>query len=93
MRVNLITEATGPFQPFSASVPLTVTIKPSCGLPGDHLYPTDSASMLRMLRKTTDLSASVLDRWLLEIRTCAKSKLLGVDLDEKTLTDIGYFID
>jgi hypothetical protein len=62
-------------------------------LPGDFEYPTDSAALLQLLRKQTDLPASVLQRFEEELRTRLGARLLGVDLSDSVLTDIGYFID
>lgn len=93
MRVNLIT------QPFSRSesrkgkIPLSLTIRPACGFPGEYQFPTDSEALMRLLRQRTDLSAPVLERF--EGKLCAPvgARLLGVELSDSVLTDIGYFID
>lgn len=68
-------------------------VRPACGLPGDFTYYTDSSELLRMLRRDTDLPASVLDRFRLELQSLERGRLLGVDLSERVLTQIGYFID
>ena len=48
---------------------------------------------MRLLRQKTDLSALALEKF--ESTLCAPlgARLLGVELSESTLTDIGYFID
>lgn len=93
MRVNLITH---PFDRPTSSrgkIPLSLTIRPACGLPGEYEFPTDSESLMRLLRKETSLPATVLERF--EGRMCLPvgARLLGVELSESVLTRIGYFID
>jgi hypothetical protein len=93
MRVNLLIESTSPSNAYFPTLPIEMTIRPACGLPGDYLYPTDSASLLKLLHKSTDLPAYVLDRFDRDLHASRRAKLLGVELDEKTLTSLGYFID
>jgi hypothetical protein len=62
-------------------------------LPGDYECPTDSAALLRLLRRQTDLPAYVLQNFEKDLETPFGAKLLGVDLNDTVLTDIGYFID
>jgi hypothetical protein len=93
MRVNLLTQSSVPSTYRGGAIPVSLTIKPACGLPGDYAYNTDLNTLLRMLRKETDLSASVLKRFEGELYTTSKAKLPAVDLSERVLTDIGYFID
>jgi hypothetical protein len=91
MRVNLTTRPSGRSDSGSGTIPLTLTIRPACGLPGDYEYPTDSAALLRLLRRQTDLPGYVLEGFEKSIPLGAR--LLGVELSESVLTDIGYFID
>jgi hypothetical protein len=93
MRVNLITQPSNRFEPEAGTIPLSLTIRPACGLPGDYEYPTDSAALLLLLRKQTDLPAYVLQRFEDDLRARLGARLLGVDLSDSVLTDIGYFID
>ncbi len=93
MRVNLITRSSGPYRPTLGTIPLSLTIRPACGLPGDYSYSTDSASLLRLLKRSTDLASPVLKRFEGDMHSSSTAKLLGVDLHEKVLTDIGYFVD
>jgi len=94
MRVNLITQPLGArVSGAGATIPLSLTIKPACGLPGDYQYPTDSQSLLRMLRQQTDLPSTVLKRFEIALTTTVPARLLGVELSEGVLTQIGYFID
>jgi hypothetical protein len=93
MRVNLITQPSDHFESGTGAIPLSLTIRPACGLPGDYECPTDSDSLLLLLRKQTDLPAYVLQRFEAELRARIGARLLGVDLSDSVLTDIGYFID
>lgn len=93
MRVNLITSPLGAPKSGAGSIPLSLTIKPACGLPGDYQYPTDSASLLRLLRQQTDLPSTVLQRFAGDLNTSVRARLLGVELSDTVLTEIGYFVD
>jgi hypothetical protein len=93
MRVNLITETAGPARPGIDTIPVSLTIRPSCGLPGDYVYRTNSAALLRMLNAKTDLPSAVIKRFQIDILSSAHAKLLGVEMSEGLLTDLGYFID
>jgi hypothetical protein len=93
MRVNLITRSSGPYRPGADTIALSLTIRPACGLSGDYEYPTDSAALLRMLNLKTDLPSSVLRRFQGEIYTSSDARLLGVELSDGVLTDMGYFVD
>ena len=92
MRVDL---STRPFHaaPRSGRIPLTLTIRPACGLPGDYERPMDGEALLQMLRQQTDLPGYVLDDFARRLRTAADARLRGVELSESVLTEIGYFID
>jgi hypothetical protein len=93
MRVNLITQAYASSTPDKGAIPLSVTIKPACGLPGDYQFMTDSATLLKMVRQHTDLPNTVIKRFEDDMYASVKARLLGVELSESLLTDIGYFID
>ncbi len=93
MRVNISTRPSNCSGSSFGTIPLSLTIRPACGLPGDYEYPTDSAALLRLLRRQTDLPDSVLQRFEENIRTAHGARLLGVELSERVLTDIGYFVD
>jgi hypothetical protein len=93
MRVNLITRPSDGSESSGGTIPLSLTIRPACGLPGDYKYPTDSKALLRFLRQQTDLRADVLERFEKNLRTSLGARLTGVELSESVLTDIGYFID
>ena len=93
MRVNLITQSSASVIPGKGAIPVSLTIRPACGLPGDYEYATTSSSLLDMLRKNTDLPASVIQRFEGNLYGSDSARLLGVELSERILTDIGYFID
>jgi hypothetical protein len=93
MRVNLTTLPSAASHPGARTIPLSLTIRPACGLPGDYQYTTDSSALLQMLRRDTDLPASVLQRFERNLYGSGSATLLAVDLSERTLTNIGYFID
>jgi hypothetical protein len=93
MRVNLITEPTNQFRPEQGTIPLSLTIRPACGLPGDYQYPTDSAALMRLLRQQTDLPGTVLQQFENNVRASMRARLMGVELSDSVLTRIGYFID
>ncbi len=93
MRVNLITEPAGQYRADHGTIPLSLTIRPACGLPGDYQYPTDSAALMRMLRQQTDLPGTVLQQFENNVRASIRARLMGVELNDNVLTKIGYFID
>jgi hypothetical protein len=93
MRVNLITKSLRQSRAAYGAVLLSLTIRPACGLPGDYELSTDSAELLRMLHRQTDLPASVLKRFEDSLFNSPSAKLLGVELSENVLTEIGYFVD
>jgi hypothetical protein len=73
--------------------PLTLTIKPATGFPGEYKMPTDRSWLMQMLRQKTDLPAPALERFEAKLVTKINAQLLGVELGDKVLTEIGYFID
>lgn len=93
MRVNLITHAPSRFESGAGTIPLSLTIRPACGLPGDYQYKTDSEALLELLRQQTDLPSPILQRFEKDLCAPLGARLLGVELSERVLTDIGYFID
>jgi hypothetical protein len=93
MRVNLITQPSDLWKSRSGTIPLSLTIRPACGLPGDYQCPTDSAALLQLLRQQTDLPSHVLERFEKSLRASVGARLLGVELSDSVLTNIGYFID
>ncbi len=68
-------------------------LRPACGVPGDYAYATDSQALLTLLKQQTDLPAPVLDRFMTELRCAPSARLWAVELDDRTLRRIGYFVD
>jgi len=93
MRVNLITQPSDRWESRPGTIPLSLTIRPACGLPGDYECPTDSAELLRLLRQQTDLPSYVIERFEKNLSASVGARLLGVELSDSALTKIGYFID
>ena len=93
MRMNLIARHSDASEGSSTTIPLSLTIRPSCGVPGDYQFKTTSASLMRMLHKKTDLSFDVLKRFEGEVCSYSCARLMGVEMSDETLTEIGYFID
>jgi hypothetical protein len=93
MRVNLITQPSDRSAFAAGPIPLSLTIRPACGLPGDYEYVTNSSELLQLLRQQTDLPGDVLQRFEKNLRTSFGARLMGVELSDTVLTDIGYFID
>jgi hypothetical protein len=92
MRVNLIAHVS-PSAPEAGPIPVSLIIKPACGLPGTYEYKTDSNALLTMLHRRTDLNGSVLSEFKRNLQTSSQVRLLGVDLKDQALEEIGYFID
>jgi hypothetical protein len=93
MRVNLITQPSNRSESIAGTIPLSLTIRSACSLPGDYQYQTDSEALMRLLRQETNLPASALERFEHKSGAPIGARLLGVELGERILTDIGYFID
>ena len=93
MRVNLITQLSNRPESGAGTIPISLTIRPACGLPGDYECRTDSIALLRLLRQETELPADVLQRFEKNMRASLGARLMGVELSDSVLTDIGYFID
>lgn len=90
MRVNLITRTSGQIKPGLSVMPVSIKIRPLCGLPGEYEYETDSASLGTMLRRQTDLPRSAIERFEEMMQTAFHAHLLGVELSDNVLTEIGY---
>jgi hypothetical protein len=93
MRVNLITQPSGLSEPSGGKIPLSLTIRPACGTSGEFELPTDSEALMRLLRRETHLPATALERFEHKLGAPIGARLLGVELGDKVLTDIGYFVD
>jgi hypothetical protein len=94
MRFNLITQTSmATVNREAAIIPLSLTLRPSRGAPGEYTYSTDSFTLLRLLEAGTDLSSEVLRRFMRDIFASAKARLLGVELSDEVLRVIGFFVD
>ncbi len=91
--MNLLAQPSAPYRSGMMTLPISLTMKPACGVPGDYLYSTDSKALLRLLKHSTELSAPVLNKFEGDMYTSSTSKLLGVELRESVLEDLGYFVD
>jgi hypothetical protein len=76
-----------------ASGTISVTIRPACGVPGEFLYSTNHKSLLRLLRRATELRSAALERFEIELAIAKKASLRGVETSDEALAQIGYFID
>lgn len=77
----------------SYDVPVSVLVKPSRGMAGEHHYSTDSSSLRNLLRRQTDLSGPAIDRFMTDLRSSATARLSGVEMSDRTLKEIGFFVD
>lgn len=93
MRVNLITQPLSRSKSGEGKTSLSLTIRPACGVDGEYQFPIDSNALMQLLRQKTNLPATVLERFEGKLCMPAGARLLGVELSEPVLTDIGYFID
>jgi hypothetical protein len=80
-------------QQTAATRSVFLTIQPACGIPGDFSYTTDNASLVRMLRQKTELRLSTIENFEQELETSKSARLLSVEMSERALTEIGYFVD
>jgi hypothetical protein len=71
---------------------IMLTLRPACSLPGEYSFTTSRDSLRRMLLKT-DLPSTVLERFEVGIWSSRGASLPAVEISEKTLTEIGYFLE
>lgn len=90
--MNLISHTLSPSRS-AGSVPVSLTLRPACGLPGEYSFSTDTTSLFRMLHRQTDLPESVIQRFETTLAVTSNARLLAVELSDQTLTQIGYFVD
>lgn len=77
----------------SPHIPVTVQIRPSRGVLGEHSYKTDSYALRDMLKRHTALSGLMIDGFMMQVRSGLSARLPAVELNDRTLRDIGYFVD
>jgi hypothetical protein len=93
MRVNLITEPSSSSKSGKGKFSFSLTIRPASGFPGEYQFPTDRQTLMRLLRQKSNLPAPMLERFDGKLVTKVSARLLGVELGDSVLTEIGYFID
>jgi hypothetical protein len=93
MRMTLIAHHSGNSEEGAAIVTLALTLRPACGLPGEYQFKTTRASLMKILRKGTELSLDTLAGFEGQILSHPYARLLGVEMSEAVLAEIGYFID
>jgi len=69
-----------------------LTVRPACKLPGDYRYTTDGKSLLKILRQGTELRSSVLESFEQDLQITRAAKLLDVEMSDRVLTELGYFV-
>jgi hypothetical protein len=93
MRVNLITQRFSNPKSEKGKIPISLIIRPASGFPGEYEFPTDSEALMLLLRQKTNLPAPALERFEGKLVTPNSARLLGVELTDGVLTEIGYFIE
>lgn len=93
MRVNLAALPCEQSGFSSHALPITVQIRPSRGMVGEHSYTTDSRSLVGMLERHTDISGGILDGFKTQMKCSLPARLFSVELSDRTLRDIGFFLD
>jgi hypothetical protein len=71
---------------------IALTLRPAASLPGDYSFTTNTDSLRRLLRRT-DLPSTVLERFESGLWNSKGASLPAVEISDKTLTQIGYFVD
>jgi hypothetical protein len=71
---------------------ISLTLRPAASLPGNYSFVTNRDSLRRLLLRT-DLPSTVLEKFETGIYSPKGANLPAVELSEKTLTQIGYFVD
>jgi hypothetical protein len=54
---------------------------------------TDGKSLLKLLRQGTELRSAVIETFEKDLQLTRAAKLLGVEMSDRVLTEIGYFVD
>ena len=60
---------------------------------GEHCYTTDNHALRSMLKRNTELSGVAIDAFMSQLNGGSGARLSGVELNDQTLQEIGYFID
>jgi hypothetical protein len=71
---------------------VALTLRPAVSVPGDYSFSTNVESLRRLLCRT-DLPSTVLERFETGLWNSSGARLLGVEISENILTQIGYFVE
>ena len=93
MKVNLSARVLPSDESAASSNAVCLTIRPAGSLPGDFSYTTDRRSLLIMLRRQTELRLGTLDDFDKQLSLSKCAFLPRVELSDRALTEIGYFVD
>jgi hypothetical protein len=93
MRVNLTAKAHPLGTEACLQEGILLTVRPSTRVPGDFSYTISGKSLLSLLRNSTDLQASIIEKFARDLMDTKTAKLVGVEVNDQVLTEIGYFID
>ena len=93
MRVHLTAHSGSYGNSTGLSQTVVLTVRPACKLPGDYSYTTDGRSLLKLLRQGTELRSAVLENFQQDLEITKAAKLLDVEMSDRVLTEIGYFVD
>lgn len=93
MRVNLIAQACGPLSSFAEAGSISVTVRTAHGTHGDYFYSTDLDTLLGLLRSQKNAHSATIERFEEELVTTKCALLLDIEMHDKTLEEIGYFVD
>jgi hypothetical protein len=91
MRVNLSARAIS--SEGSSEPQVSLLIRPACSIPGDYFCTRGSDWLLSLLRQKTDLPSTVLEKFENAMSSARGGQLPAVELDDQTLTELGYFTD
>ncbi len=93
MRFDLSAKASQTVSPKIGTIPLSITIRPANCCPGSFEYKSNSRALLNMLRDATDLCGYLLANFDGELHSRSTARLRGIEINDGTLHEIGYFID
>jgi len=90
MRMNVSATALHSYGPPKS---IAVRLRPSGTVPGSFTCTADPQWFVDLLRERTDLSAAVLDAFAVSLQRSTAAKLYGVEIDDRALTELGYWIE
>jgi hypothetical protein len=93
MKVNLTARVLPSDESAISSNAVCLTIRPAGSLPGDYTYTMDRRSLLIMLRRQTELRLATLDDFDRQLSISKRAFLSRVELSDRALTELGYFVD